>query len=62
MLEEQILLHTEDMEIGKSKELTNVIKIVNNSGRVLSCSIYDILQLFDNYGFVLLPTWLLLKE
>ena len=40
------------MEIGKSKELTNVIKIVNNSGRVLSCSIYEILNLFDRDKFV----------
>jgi len=52
LLEEQILLHTEDMEIGKSKELTNVIKIANNSGRVLSCSIYEILNLFDRDKFV----------
>ena len=52
LLEEQILLHTEDMEIGKSKKLTNVIKIVNNSGRVLSCSIYEILNLFDRDKFV----------
>lgn len=52
LLEKQILLHTEDMEIGKSKELTNVIKIANNSGRVLSCSIYEILNLFDRDKFV----------
>ena len=52
LLEKQILLHTEDMEIGSKKELTNVIKIANNSGRVLSCSIYEILNLFDRDKFV----------
>ena len=52
VLEEQILANTYDMEIGKNKQLTNVIKIVNNSGRVLSCSIYEILNLFDRDKFV----------
>lgn len=52
LLEKQILLHTEDMEIGSKKELTNVIKIANNSGRVLSCNIYEILNLFDRDKFV----------
>lgn len=52
LLEQQILLHTKDMEIGKNKDLTNVIKIANNNGRILSCSIYEVLQLFDNDKFV----------
>lgn len=52
LLEQQILLHTNDMEIGKSKELTNVIKIANNNGRVLSANIYEILNLFDRDKFV----------
>lgn len=52
LLEEQILLHTEDMEVGSKKELTNVIKIANNSGKILSCSIYEILNLFDRDKFV----------
>ena len=52
LLEQQILLHTNDMEIGKSKELTNVIKIANDCGRVLSANIYEILNLFDRDKFV----------
>ena len=52
LLEQQILLHTNDMEIGKSKELTNVIKIANNNGRVLSANIYEILNLFDRDKYV----------
>ena len=52
LLEEQILFHTQDMEIGKNKELTNVIKIANNNGHILSCNIYEIFNLFDNDKFV----------
>ena len=52
LLEEQISLYTKDMEIGANKELTNVIKIENNNGRILSCNIYEILNLFDNEKFV----------
>jgi len=52
LLEQQILLHTRDMKIGNGKELTNVIKIVNNNGKVLSCSIYEIINLFDREKFV----------
>ena len=52
LLEQQILLHTNDIEIGKSKKLTNVIKIANNNGRVLSANIYEILNLFDRDKFV----------
>lgn len=52
LLEEQILLHTKDMELGTNKELTNVIKIANNNGRILSSNIYEILNLFDKDKFV----------
>lgn len=52
LLEEQILLHTEDMEIGKNKVLTNVIKIENNNGVILPWSIYEILELFVDDKFV----------
>ena len=52
LLEQQILLHTKDMEIGSSKQLSNVIKIINDSGRVLSANIYEILDLFDREKFV----------
>lgn len=52
LLEQQILLHTQDMKIGNGKELSNVIKIVDNSGRILSCNIYEIINLFDREKFV----------
>ncbi len=52
LLEQQILLYTKDLEIGENKELANIIKITNNNGRVLSCSIYEALQLFDKDKFV----------
>ena len=52
VLEEQILDNTYDMEIGKNKQLSNVIKIANDSGRVLSANIYEILNLFDREKFV----------
>jgi len=52
LLEQQILLHTKDMEIGKNKQLSNVIKITNDNGRVLSANIYEILNLFDREKFV----------
>jgi len=52
LLEQQILLHTKDMEIGSNKRLSNVIKIINDSGRVLSANIYEILNLFDREKFV----------
>lgn len=51
LLEQQILLHTKDMEIGMNKQLSNVIKIANDSGRVLSANIYEILNLFDRDKF-----------
>ena len=51
-LEKVILHYTQDMSIGNGKELTNVIKLQNNNGRVLSCSIYEILNLFDRDKFV----------
>ena len=52
LLEQEILLHTNDMKIGNGKELTNVIRIMDNNGRVLSCNIYEILNLFDKEKFV----------
>lgn len=52
LLEEQILFNTQDMEIGKNKELANVIEIANNKGRVLSFNIYEILNAFDRNKFV----------
>lgn len=52
LLEQQILLYTKDMKIGENKELTNIIKITNNNGGVLSCSIYEALKLFDSEKFV----------
>ena len=52
LLEQQILLYTQDMEIGKNKQLSNVIRISNDSGRVLSANIYEILNLFDSEKFV----------
>ena len=48
LLEEQILINTEDMEIGKNKKLDNVIRVVNNCGKIFSCSIYTLLNLFNN--------------
>ena len=51
-LEEQILFNTNDMIIGGNRKLNNVIRFSNTEARVLSCSIYDILQLFDNEKFV----------
>lgn len=52
MLERQILLNTNDIEPGEIKKLDDVIKIENNSGRVFSCSIYGVLDLFSYQKFV----------
>ena len=52
VLEEQIQLNTEDMQIGKNKKLNNVIEFENNSGRILPCSIYEILSLYEKERFV----------
>ena len=52
VLEEQILLNTSDMIIGKNRKLNNVVRYSNNEAKVLQCSIYGILQLFDNEKFV----------
>ena len=51
-LEEQILVNTSDMIIGKNRKLNNVVRYSNNEAKVLSCSIYGILQIFDNDKFV----------
>ena len=52
LLEKQILINTVDMVIGEPKKLDNVLRYSNNEAKVLSCSIYEILQLFDNEKFV----------
>ena len=57
LLEQQILLYTKDMEIGKNKQLSNVIKIANDNGIVLSANIYEILNLFDRDKFVVYSVW-----
>lgn len=51
-LEEQILVNTNDMVIGENKKLNNVVRYLNNEAKVLSCGIYEILQIFDNEKFV----------
>lgn len=51
LLEQQILLSTEDMVIGKNKELSNVIKIDNNNAKICSANIYEVLNLFDDNYF-----------
>ena len=52
ILEEQILLNTNDMKIGEIKKLNNVIKIENNHGKLLQSSIYEVLNLFKNEKFI----------
>ncbi len=52
LLEQEILLRTENMLIGSNRELTNVIKIENNNSKISSYNIYEILQLFNNEKFV----------
>jgi len=49
ILEEQILINTEDMVIGENKKLNNVIKVENNCIKIMSCSIYSVLN-FSNYS------------
>ncbi len=51
VLEQQILLLTDNLEIGQ-KKVNDVIKIANNKQAVLSCDIYEILRLFDNDKFI----------
>lgn len=51
VLEEQILLHTDDMKIGQNKQLDRVVRISNNSAKVLSCNLYQMLELFDDEKF-----------
>lgn len=52
VLEEQILLHTDDIKIGQNKQLHRVVRISNDSAKVLSCNIYQMLELFDKDKFV----------
>lgn len=52
LLEQQILLQTEDMQIGNNKDLNNVIKINDNSAKVLSSNLYEALPFFTNDKFV----------
>lgn len=52
ILEEHILFNTSDMVVGENKKLNNVVRYLNGDCRVLSCNIYDILQIFDNDKFV----------
>ena len=52
VLEQQILLHTDDMKIGQSKQLDRVVRISNNSAKVLSCNLYEMLEIFDSEKFV----------
>lgn len=52
VLEEQILLNTNDMKIGEIKKLNNVIKIENNHRKILQCSLYEALKLFRDEKFV----------
>lgn len=53
VLEEQILSRTSDMEIGKCRPLTNIIKKSNNDFKVMSGSIYKVFELFDSDIFVI---------
>jgi hypothetical protein len=52
MLEEQIFFHTNDLEIDKRKELDKVVSFKNNCGKILSCNLYEAIQLFDDTKFV----------
>lgn len=52
MLEQQILLNTSDIEPSKTKELNDVVKITKNTKRILSCNIYEALQLYSFDKFV----------
>lgn len=52
MLEQQFLLHTNDLDVGKRKELNKVIRFIKNSGEVLSCNLYEVIRFFDDIKFV----------
>lgn len=52
ILEQHILLHTDDIKNEENKKLNNAIKITNNSVKILPCSIYEVLQVFDKEKFV----------
>lgn len=52
VLEQQILSHTDDIKVGENRKLNNVVRFVNNSGKILLCNIYEMLKLFDNDKFV----------
>ena len=52
VLEQHMLVNTNDMVIGENRKLNNVVRYLNNEMKILFCSIYGILQLFDNEKFV----------
>lgn len=52
ILEQQILLHTNDLETNKRKDLSEVIRFRNNNCEVLLWNLYEVLKLFDDTKFV----------
>jgi hypothetical protein len=52
MLEQQILLNTDDLEIEKRKDLNRVLRFKNNKLNILSCNLYEVIQLYDDTKFV----------
>ena len=53
VLEQQILFNTEDIQIGENKKLDNVIRMQKQSGKILSCNIYRVLELFADEKFII---------
>jgi hypothetical protein len=52
LLEQQILFSTDNVKPGKSKKLNSVLKIENNGIKIISCNVYEMLQLFADDKFV----------
>lgn len=52
ILEQHISFHTDDIKIEENKKLNNAIEITNKGVKILPCSIYEVLQLFDTKKFV----------
>ncbi|MBE6153960.1 MAG: hypothetical protein E7163_00070 [Firmicutes bacterium] len=51
-LEQEILLNLNDMNVGNTILLNDVVKIENNKARIMSCDVYEVLNLFDDKKFV----------
>lgn len=53
MLEQQMLMYTEDLDTSKRKKLDNVITVENNNIKILACDLYEFIRVCNYIKFVI---------